>query len=449
MGEPIISYSGIRLKGENPYEWGPRFAFAFREILHQKGLNNGIIVSGRDTRPASILYQYCFHTTLQEYDIFDLGTCPTPTVQFAMKHLGNDVVGGLISTASHNGPEWDGVKPLQANGLCLGKEEIAELKKFAMGYKGGLHRYVNKSRYVGELADKHLEAITKTFPGGFSGLKVAVDTCNGAARRLVPRLLQMYGCEVHQVDKIDKGYGLSRHPEPISRNIPELRAVTIAEGCDIGLAYDSDGDRISVVDEQGRVLNEAYPLAFSLMHALKSGDSVVTNLSSTRMIDDIVEEYNAKLFKTKVGEINVSNGMSAHNANIGGEGSCGGVIYKKICPGRDGLAAAAMILSLVKSKGGTISQIVDEMPKYHLKTDRVELQEPLGDSSFKDLKEKVKNRYNDGQINEEDGLRIDFEDYWICMRRSNTENIIRIIAESRVKKESIEQIEELKSIIKS
>lgn len=441
--KPKATYSGLRFDSKDAKYWGPRIATAFREYLPKE---EGTVVLGSDTRYTSPLLKGFFDMTLYDYNLIDIGISPTPSLQWVLNNLVENPLGGVMVTGSHNDSSYNGLKILQPNGLCLNSADINWIFNESQKYKDVLVPDERNARKQYHLKEKHIKAVHKhieDIEGDFSKIKVAIDTCNGAARDMFGKLLEMYGCDVYQVDKTKKRYGLTRHPEPTPNNLKDLRKATLEQKCDIGFATDSDGDRLAIVDENGNALKEAYSLAFSIWYVLKylsKGGNVVTNLSTTRMIDDVVERFNGNLIKKKVGELNIADAMMKYSSKIGGEGN-GGVIYSDIGYGRDAFAGAPLILNLMDKERKKISELVDLLPKYEMIADKIE----NFSGNLIEIEDKVEKVYDiDGKINKEDGLRIDFKDGWLNIRQSNTEPIVRLHAEAKDWERAVEIIRTLK-----
>ncbi|MCD5383630.1 phosphoglucosamine mutase, partial [candidate division WOR-3 bacterium] len=418
MSDFIFSVSGIRgivnssLLPQDAVEIGLSFG----------SFISGDIVIGRDTRKTGdiILQGFISGFLSTGHYVINLGIVPTPTVLLNTSLLGES--GGAVITASHNPPCWNGVKFNTKTGLFLSEREVTELKRiyrtrdfsFAdwdrvgiLGYdRDGIKRHID--RILG-LID--VEKIRKR------EFKVIFDGGGGALSAPVKDLLSILGCSVKIIES-------NRDPEPLSSNLGEIRTICKSSNFDIGFASDMDGDRISVITEKGEAPGEEYTLAIALSHIFKKKKGkVVTNLSSSRMIDYIAGDY---LVRTKVGEANVVRKMEEIGAVFGGEGN-GGIIWPDMHPTRDGLSAISIILEYIADEREPISKLIKRLPLYYMKKEKIEIEDNL------DI-ERVVRELPRGEVRDEDGIRIDYEDAFIHVRKSNTENVIRVICEAETEK---------------
>ena len=279
-----------------------------------------------------------------------------------------------------------------------------------------------------------------------NNFKVVVDCANGATSIALPQILKNLGCKVI---KINSNYNedFGRSPEPIPKNLSQLCSKVIETGSDIGFATDPDGDRLSIVDNKGKALGEEITLALSIYYVLKyfkkfRNVPIVTNLSTSLISEKIASKYNTRLMRSSVGEINVVNLMQKECALIGGEGN-GGVILAESHLGRDSLVGAAIILNLISNESLSINELFNLLPKFYIEKSTVHLT-----NSSDDYIKKLKELYSNDNINEKDGLKIIRDNEWIHIRKSNTEPILRIIAESKSIERSKQLIEEIKNEIK-
>ena len=257
--------------------------------------------------------------------------------------------------------------------------------------------------------------------------KVAVDMINASACVIDPYLFGQLGAELIPLNNIPNGK-FAHKPEPAVENLNDIGQLVKESGADIGFAHDPDADRVVLVDELGKVISEDYTIAFGVENILSKnpGENVVINLSTSNMVSDIVEKYNGKCFRTKVGESNVLEGISKHNAIIGGEGTSG-VIYPTINTSRDGFVSLSFVLELLAQRKQTVSQCVDTLPKYFMKRDKWPVTGNLNNIYIK-----LKSHFKEARVNELDGLRLDFKDKsWLHIRPSITEPIIRLFGEAK------------------
>lgn len=423
----MISVSGIRGlldKGMNP-ETVTRFTAAYA-----KGVGGGTIVIGRDTRSSgrSLSMAVVSSLVFMGFDVIDLGIASTPTTEIMVDDLEAD--GGIIITASHNGPEWNALKFLDSNGEFISAEEVNRIRKLVESDRNLFDEAPEFGKVsLEEGADiKHVAKIlgldlldsqriqSKRF-------KAVVDCVNGAGSGIIPLLLREFGVDVVEL-YTDMNAPFPHVPEPRPENLSDLSESVIENGADIGFACDPDADRLVLVDENGKVCSEELTLSLAADHVLKSERGpIVANLSTTRLLDDIAGKYSVPIYRSSVGEANVTSLMKETGAVIGGEGN-GGVIYPPIHYGRDAMTGIAVILQLLAEDGITLGQKVASLPEYHIVKEKFSYQ---GD--FSELAENVKKSFN-GKINDIDGIRIDMDRSWVHIRKSNTEPVIRVIAEA-------------------
>ncbi len=442
-----MSVSGVRgIVGDTltPYEI-VRFTNAFAKLCSGKK-----IMVGRDTRIHSEMISKIVIGTLlfMGYDVVDLGVCPTPTIQLAVEHSNSD--GGVMITASHNPSEWNGLKFLSSEGIFLTPEqhkkfvEIANSGNFTFAKWNKIGKLINDETFI----EQHIGRILKI---DFIDLekirsrnfKVVVDCINGAGSRIIPMLLEKFNCEVIKLNC--DGNGIFTHePEPLPENLTELCETVKKTGADFGIAVDPDADRVVFVTEKGEPFGEEYTIVQAVKIALEKKKSlpeknIVVNLSTTRAVDEIAKKYGANVYRSPVGEINVVKKMKETKAIIGGEGS-GGVILPDVHYGRDSLVGIALILQNLAEFGGKISEFKESLPKFEMVKVRINITGINPDEILK----KAIDLFKKSDINTEDGVRIDFEDAWIHLRKSNTEPILRIISEARTRQEAENLVKKLK-----
>jgi len=415
-------------------------------------IGKGKVVVGRDARITGEMVNQLVTGTLlaKGLDVINIGICPTPTVQFTVKQLNAD--GGIAISASHNPNEWNALKLLNSTGQFMTPEEnntiLEKLDEAENDYKPwdevGKNSFYNEglqNHAKAVLCIKHidLEAIRKR------NFKVLVDCVNGAGAYIIPQLLKDFGCEVIEMN-CEKSGIFPRLPEPLPENLTETFKAVKDSKADIGIVVDPDVDRLVLIANNGIPFGEENTITQAVKFILsKEKGSVVVNLSTTRGVEDIANEYGCEVFRSKVGEANVVKRMKEVNAVIGGEGS-GGVIYPAIHYGRDALVGIAITLQHLLEFDGTMIQLKDALPNYSICKKKVELLNIDPD----DVINRVINKYNQEKINTEDGLRIDFEDFWVHLRKSNTEPIVRIITEAKsdeeAEKYASEFVKELKAV---
>lgn len=458
----IKSISGIRgtIGGKSGKSLTPidvaRFASAYGAWIKKLVPSNTVIV-GRDARLSGEMISRIVVSSLQGVgiDVIDLGLSTTPTVEMAV--IMEKAAGGIIVTASHNPIEWNALKLLDGNGEFISDEvgkkilEMAETEDITFSPVKELGSYTFDDTWI----DKHIqkilelplvdkEAIAKR------NFSIAIDAVNSTGGIAVPKLLEALG-----VKKITKYFcepnGLFPHnPEPLAENLTYISGEIKKGGIDVGIVVDPDVDRLCFINDDGTMFGEEYTLVSVAEYVLqhKPGNTV-SNLSSTRALKDITEKAKGAYFASAVGEVNVVSKMKQCNAVIGGEGN-GGVIYPELHYGRDALVGIALFLTHLAKRGGTISELRASYPNYQISKNKMELSEGIDVDALVD---KMKDRYKDQPINDVDGVRIDFEREWVHLRKSNTEPIIRIYAESEnlnsADKLANKMISELKEILES
>jgi len=371
-------------------------------------------------------------------DNCDLAT--TPTMQIMTEKDNYD--GGIVITASHNPSEYNGLKFLQTDGTFLSPEQCEDLFKAvdqnilldSADLLGVVEEYkaANDEHIHRVLAAKciDVENIRK------KKFKVVIDAVNGAGSFILPMLCKGLGCDVITIN-CDGNGNFNRVPEPLAENLGSLEQKVLEVGADVGFATDPDGDRLSVVSNKGQAIGEEYSLVLAVKNFINYQKSnVVTNLSTSMMLNNIVEET----IRTKIGEAHVVQQMNKLNIPIGGEGN-GGVILKEVHLGRDSLVAVSMILSLLSSSNKSISEEIKEIPKYIMIKDMIRVDSKVDFDSLESV-------FDCDEINKLDGIKFIWPDKWIHIRKSNTEPIIRIFAEASTLEEVEDLINTLKNYLK-
>jgi phosphomannomutase len=363
--------------------------------------------------------------------VVDLDMAPTPTVQLAVE--GRHAAGGLAITASHNPIEWNALKFIGATGLFLDPDESAAMRGFVDRGFGRVSWDKLGVIFRDERAiSSHVEQILKLSVLDVESIRrrrfrVALDTCHGAGSTIFPQLLEALGCEVEGINMIPDGL-FHRPPEPVAENLGELSELVRRTGSSIGFATDPDVDRLALVDENGRAIGEDYTLALAARVVLRRRRGpVVANLSTSRIVDDMVAEYGSQVVRAPVGEVNVAVRMRDEAAVVGGEGN-GGVILPELHLGRDAPLAAALILQLLVDEGLTLGGIVARFPQYRIVKDK--LDRPEGARALDAVYESLRAAFPDAEVDQQDGLRLSWPDRWVHVRPSGTEPIVRVIAEA-------------------
>lgn len=433
----MISISGIRGiigDGLDP-EVLTKFTSTYADFI-----GKGKVIIGRDARISGEMVKNIVTGTLlaKGLDVIDIGICPTPTVQYTVKNLTAD--GGIAISASHNPNEWNALKLLNSTGQFMSPEENKSLMGLLYSEKQVYKEWNQlgkkiisdgiKEHVKGVLSLKYID-IEKIRKRKFN---VLADCVNGAGAYVIPDLLKEFGCEVIEMNCEKTGI-FPRNPEPLPENLAETMKAVKEFDVDLGIVVDPDVDRLVLITNEGEPFGEENTItqAVKLILSKQKGD-VVVNLSTTRAVDDVVKNYNCKIFRSPVGEAHVVKKMKEVNAIIGGEGS-GGVIYPALHYGRDALVGIAITLQHLVEFGKTVAELKKSLPEYYIAKKKIE----LGNIKPADVIDSLLKKYSQEDINTEDGLRIDFDDHWVHFRKSNTEPIIRIITEAG-SKESAEKL---------
>jgi len=427
--ELMISISGVRghVGGTFTPEVVHKYARAFGETLEP----GSDILLGRDSRPsgpwvvdlaASVLSAMGHRTRV-------VGLCGTPTLGYAIRALG--AAGGIMATASHNPATWNALKMFGADGGFVAPAVARRIfaRACAVPRKGTFVEHARTGRRTDDpaLVSHHLKAVLKLLPPRSPKVrfKVVLDTVNGAGCVLVPEYLRRQGCRVVEINEEPTGR-FAHPPEPLGKNLSGLCRAVQRAGADFGIAVDPDVDRVAFVDETGRPIGEELSLgiAAAFVLAWKPGP-VVVNLSTSRIAEELAFVYGQRFYRTPVGEAHVAAKMRAVHAAVGGEGN-GGVIYPRLHPGRDALCGIAFLLALMRKRKARLSAIAGGLPRWHLV--RHAASRPR---DYEARLEQLLRRLPAGRVDRRDGLRIDWPHGWVQMRKSNTEPIVRILAEAR------------------
>ncbi len=443
----IISVSGIRgIVGKDlMVQDALKVGMLFGDIL---GEGRDKVVLAGDSRVSGPALRSAVSAGLMAVgkDVVDLGVVTTPGACLMVRKL--QVCGGCIVTASHNPFEWNGIKLIGPDGLSFDAERAKLIKE--RFYKDlPKHRLADRCGRI-ERNDQthtvHIQAVIDSMDKELlerireRKFRVVLDSVNGAGCVGTAMLLKELGCELIHINS--EPTGLFAHtPEPIAENLTQLCEAVKREGADVGFAQDPDADRLAIVDENGNFVGEEYTLVLASWFVLKKTPGpVAVNLSTSRMIEDLAYQFGQEVIRTPVGEANVARAVIENNCPIGGEGN-GGVIFPRVVPVRDSFAGIGLILQLMIDTERRVSELIRELPSYSMIKRKFRIDLEKAGEIILGLKEK----YKQFKINTADGLRIDFEDErsWVHIRRSNTEPIIRIIAESPSADRSAELIDML------
>ncbi len=430
----MVSVSGVRgrVGGGLTPEIVAQFAAGFGAWARERsGLDTPTIVVGRDSRISGPMFHRVVLSALQSVgcNVMDVGMAPTPTIQLAVEH--HHAAGGLAITASHNPIEWNALKFIGPSGLFLDGAEAAEMLSVVEGDipRATWDRLGTLSEDVGAIA-RHQDLILALPFIDVDGIRrreyhVALDCVRGAGGAFMPTLLKRLGCRVSAINLETDGR-FPRPPEPAAENLGELEALVRSSGANIGFAVDPDVDRLALVSDDGRAIGEDYTLALAAKVVLRHRQGgVVTNLSTSRIVDDIAREQNRAVIRSPVGEVNVAIRMRSEKAPVGGEGN-GGVILTELHLGRDAPLGAALILQLLNEEGRPLSAIVAGYPRYFIVKDK--LDRPAG--SLDNVYSSLRTTFPDAEADTQDGLRLSWPDRWVHVRPSGTEPIVRVIAEA-------------------
>ncbi|MDD7336056.1 MAG: phosphoglucosamine mutase [Prevotella sp.] len=445
----IKSISGIRgtIGGKVGDTLNPldivKFTSAYATFIRRSGhSSSNKIVVGRDARISGLMVKNVVCGTLMGmgYDVVNIGLATTPTTELAVRMSG--AAGGIIITASHNPRHWNALKLLNEQGEFLTKDDgnevlkIADAEDFEYAEVDELGSYTDDDSFNQRHIDSVLalslvdkEAIRKAH------FKVCVDSINSVGGIILPQLLKALGVEYHFLNGTANG-DFAHNPEPLEKNLGGIMSEVAKGGYDLGIVVDPDVDRLAFIQEDGKMYGEEYTLVTVADYVLdhKQGPTV-SNLSSTRALRDVTEKHGCKYYAAAVGEVNVTTKMKEVGAVIGGEGN-GGVIYPESHYGRDALVGIALFLSSMAEKGLKASELRKTFPNYYIAKNRIDL---TPDTDVDAILAKVKEQYGhaDGvKVTDIDGVKLDFADRWVHLRKSNTEPIIRVYSEAHTMEEA-------------
>ena len=454
----IKSISGIRgtiggVHGENltPID-AVNFGCAYGQWLINKNPNTKHkVIIGRDARTSGEMIQNLVQFSLisMGINIIDLGLSTTPTVELMVKKYKAD--GGIIITASHNPTQWNALKLLNKNGEFLNLAEgklivdYSQNKNFSFSQVNDLGTLTKEKQSMNQHIDSVLNLNLVNVENIKSKkLKIVVDAVNSTGGIIVPDFLNKLGIEVVKLFCEPNG-NFPHNPEPLKENLKEISNKVLETGADLGIAIDPDVDRLVFICENGEVFGEENTLVACSDYVLsKTPGNTVSNLSSSRALNDITLKHNQTHYYSAVGEVNVIEKMKEVNAVIGGEGN-GGIIYPESHYGRDAIVGIGLFLSLFCERNLSASNLLNTFPKYYMVKEKINLSKSTNiDKIFNQIAEKYKNE----KINLVDGIRIDFSESWVQLRKSNTEPIIRIYSEAKSEERSNNLISEIKTLIK-
>jgi len=448
----IISVSGMRgIVGENLTDSiAADYGRAFGTFLKDRGAGkkkNLSVCIGRDSRPSGRILKSAVAKGLCAVgiDVIDLGIVTTPGVGVMIRELGCG--GGVVVTASHNPAQYNGIKLLLDNGIAPPPEQACQIKRYFFDpprravVDSSNRGKVSSNEQAGIIHAAKVLAIVDKERIAAKRFKVVLDSVNGAGGRVTKKLLDGLGCEVVAIN--DEPTGVFAHsPEPTVENVTTLCEIVKKERAEIGFAQDPDADRLAIVDETGAYIGEEYTLALVAKYIFsKESGTAATNLSTSRMIDDIAAKAGGQVIRTAVGEANVAAAMLKNNCIIGGEGN-GGVIDLRVGPIRDSLVGIALVLQFMAESGKTIGQLAREIRGYYMIKDKFVADE----SQAQQILNLAKKLFADAKLDTTDGCRFDFDDGWLHLRTSNTEPVMRVIVEAKDRHTAEEYIDAVASI---
>ena len=439
----IKSISGIRgtIGGQTGDTLNPldivKFTSAYATFIRRsKQSESNTIVVGRDARISGEMVKNVVCGTLMGmgYDVLNIGLATTPTTELAVRM--SKAAGGIIITASHNPRHWNALKLLNQEGEFLTKDngnevlEIAEKEDFEFADVDHLGKYTEDNTFD----QRHIESVLALKLVDREAIrnahfKVAVDAINSVGGIILPELLKALGVEYTMINGEATG-DFAHNPEPLAQNLGGIMSEIGKGGYDLGIVVDPDVDRLAFISEDGKMFGEEYTLVSVADYVLAhTPGNTVSNLSSTRALRDVTEKHGGVYTASAVGEVNVTTKMKEVNAVIGGEGN-GGVIYPESHYGRDALVGIALFLSSLAQKGCKVSELRASFPEYFVAKNRIDL---TASTDVDAILEKVKEQYgkeSDVKVTDIDGVKLDFPDKWVHLRKSNTEPIIRVYSEA-------------------
>lgn len=435
-----ISISGVR--GVVGQSLTPKLLTRFAQAFGTH-TGSGTIVIGRDPRTSGEMVKHAVVAGLLSTGsrVIDIGMCPVPTVQLQVRH--RRAQGGIAITASHNPAEWNALKFIGSSGLFLDAGQARELLDI---YHQSQYTKVGGAeiRTVEEVAgatDLHVKSILDVLgplPQTEKKLRVVLDSCNGAGSLVGPKLIEALGAEVIPLNVTPDG-SFPRPAEPVPENLGDLCRAVKEHQADVGFAQDMDADRLAIVSDQGIPIGEDYTLVLATLFVLgREKGPVVANLSTTSAVADVAARFGCPVFLTKIGEVNVTDTMRQQNAVIGGEGN-GGVIYPRINFARDSLVGMALVLHLLAESRKSVTELIDTLPHYSMVKEKMSCPSQKIPVVLRTLRQ----QFAEFPLDTRDGVKVTTPDGWFLVRGSNTEPIIRIVAEATSHAQAKKTVDEL------
>ncbi len=426
----------------------PEFALRMSSAFgsHIKG---GKVLVGRDARLSGEMLEHAVVAGLisSGCKVLNLGIVPLPTLEFEIRKL--PAAGGVMITASHNPPEWNGLKFADGDGIGISKEEGEEIERVFErgGFKKAEWNQLNRAEDYSLALGEHADALRKIIERRHilkESPRVVLDCGNGTASLIAPKIFKELGCRVTTLNSQIDGSFPGRNSEPTQQNLQELMKAVVALKADVGIAWDGDADRVIFIDEKGGYIygDKSFALCVDIALRQRKG-AVVTTVATSNAIADIANERGGSIEYVKVGGPYLSRRAKELNAVIAGE-EAGGVIWPEVHLGKDGFVTALKILERMCKDGRPLSSLIADMPSYYNSKTKLECPANRKQAVLKKFKEKVR---KDGKINDMDGMRIDFGDSWVILRASGTEDLMRIFAEARSQKKADEILRKYKRIV--
>src|SRR5829696_292439 len=433
-----ISISGVR--GVVGQSLTPKLLTRFAQAFGTH-TGSGTIVIGRDPRTSGEMVKHAVVAGVLSTGsrVIDIGICPVPTVQLQVRH--RRAQGGIAITASHNPAEWNALKFIGASGLFLDAGQARELLDI---YHQGEYTKVGGAelRTVEEVegaTDLHIKSILDVLgplPQTQKKLRVVLDSCNGAGSLVGPKLIETLGADVIALNTTPDG-SFPRPAEPLAENLGDLCRAVKEHQADVGFAQDMDADRLAIVSNKGETIGEDNTLVLAMLYVLgREKGPVVANLSTTSAVEDVAKRFGCPVFLTKIGEVNVTDAMQQHNAVLGGEGN-GGVIYPRINFARDSLVGIALVLHLLAESGKSVTELLETVPRYHIIKDKM----TCPSDRIPTVLRMVRDQFAEFPMDTRDGVKVITKDGWFLVRGSNTEPIVRIVAEAKSEERARELID--------
>jgi len=433
-----ISISGVR--GVVGQSLTPKLLTRFAQAFGTH-TGPGTIVIGRDPRTSGEMVKHAVVAGILSTGnrVIDIGVCPVPTVQLQVRH--RRAQGGIAITASHNPAEWNALKFIGSSGLFLDAAQARELLDI---YHQGEYTKVGGAelRTVEEIegaTDLHIKSILDALgplPQTHKKLRVVLDSCNGAGSLVGPKLIEALGAEVIPINVTPDG-SFPRPAEPLAENLGDLCRAVKEHQADVGFAQDMDADRLAIVSNKGETIGEDNTLVLAMLYVLgREKGPVVANLSTTSAVEDVAKRFGCPVFLTKIGEVNVTDAMQQHNAVLGGEGN-GGVIYPRINFARDSLVGIALVLHLLAESGKSVTELLETVPRYHIIKDKM----TCPSDRIPTVLRMVRDQFAEFPMDTRDGVKVITKDGWFLVRGSNTEPIVRIVAEAKSEERARELID--------